>query len=394
MIATLKANRAHSAFDVPELTRPFGAWPLEGGWDLLFSTFAQFDAVYYLAIAGEGYGAADVDVQRPAFFPLYPLAVRVLSGFAPSPGLVLVAATVVAFATFFGGLVMLRRLVELELGAQYALPTLMLLAFFPTALFFSAPYTEGLFLLVSVAAFYAARTGHWALAGLLAGAASATRVPGIALIVPLLILYLYGPRGRHPRGGERADPHNLRSRLRPRFPLRPDVLWLALAPLGLVAYSLHLQDALGDALAWVDAQETAAGRDVTAPLSAVWEGVRAAGAGAREVLEGSAETAPAGHNIVNLLFLAAAVTATVGVFRRLPPAYGAYVAAALVLPLSSPFPGEPLLSLPRFLAVLFPLFMWLALVCEERRATGRVLIVFSVLLGLFTTEFATGVWAA
>ena len=30
------------------------------------------------------------------------------------------------------------------------------------------------------------------------------------------------------------------------------------------------------------------------------------------------------------------------------------------------------MSLPRFLAVLFPIFMWLALWCEERRATERV----------------------
>ena len=30
------------------------------------------------------------------------------------------------------------------------------------------------------------------------------------------------------------------------------------------------------------------------------------------------------------------------------------------------------MSLPRFVAVLFPIFMWLALVCEERRVTDRV----------------------
>ena len=43
------------------------------------------------------------------------------------------------------------------------------------------------------------------------------------------------------------------------------------------------------------------------------------------------------------------------------------------------------MSLPRFLVVLFPIFMWMAVVCEERRATARVAAVSAVVLGLFTT---------
>jgi hypothetical protein len=65
--------------------------------------------------------------------------------------------------------------------------------------------------------------------------------------------------------------------------------------------------------------------------------------------------------------------AVVGTLRRLPPAYGAYVVAALALPLSYPVGPQPLMSLPRFLAVLFPLFMWLGawLADGGRGAAGR-----------------------
>ncbi len=63
----------------------------------------------------------------------------------------------------------------------------------------------------------------------------------------------------------------------------------------------------------------------------------------------------AGHNLMLLAFLAAAVPAVIGVLRRLPLAYGAYVLAALALPLSYPVSSQPLMSLPRFLVVLFPL---------------------------------------
>jgi hypothetical protein len=76
--------------------------------------------------------------------------------------------------------------------------------------------------------------------------------------------------------------------------------------------------------------------------------------------------------------------------RRLPGAYGLWIVAALALPLSFPVGPQPLMSLPRFMAVLFPIFMWLALVCEERRWTPTVAALFAMGLGLFTTQFA--VW--
>ena len=57
--------------------------------------------------------------------------------------------------------------------------------------------------------------------------------------------------------------------------------------------------------------------------------------------------------------------------RRLPLAYGAYVLAALALPLSYPVAAQPLMSLPRFLVVLFPLHLalgaWLAAHPRARR---------------------------
>ena len=85
-------------------------------------------------------------------------------GFA-SAGVALVAAFAVSLAAFAGALYLLHRLTELELGREYALPTILLLSVFPGAVFFGIPYSESIFLLVSVGAFYAARTEHWAWAG-------------------------------------------------------------------------------------------------------------------------------------------------------------------------------------------------------------------------------------
>jgi hypothetical protein len=103
----------------------------------------------------------------------------------------------------------------------------------------------------------------------------------------------------------------------------------------------------------------------------------------------------AGHNVMLFAFLLAAAPMVVGVLRRLPLAYGAYVLAALALPLSYPVAPQPLMSLPRFEVVLFPLTMWLGAWLGERpRARLPVLVAMALLMALFVGEFATWHWVA
>ena len=45
-------------------------------------------------------------------------------------------------------------------------------------------------------------------------------------------------------------------------------------------------------------------------------------------------------------------------------------------------------------AVLFPLFMWVALVSERRRITPLVAALFALALGFLVTQFATWQWVA
>jgi hypothetical protein len=101
------------------------------------------------------------------------------------------------------------------------------------------------------------------------------------------------------------------------------------------------------------------------------------------------------HNVVLFAFLAVAAVAIVGVLRRLPLAYGAYVLAALALPLSYPVAAQPLMSLPRFEVVLFPLFMWLgAVLAGRRRARFALLGCSALLMVFFAGQFATWHWVA
>lgn len=381
-------------FDPDLLTAPFGSLG-----DLLIAPAARWDSAWYLAIAAGGYGH---DAARTAFFPLYPLLVRALGGPADAlgagVGAYLLAGVLVSLVALAAGLAVVHRLAALELGDADARLTATLVALFPTAYAFSAVYSESLFLALSAGALYAGRLGRWRWAGVLAGLASATRNTGVLLVVPLALLYLYGPRG------DRPDPPARGSRRRPRHAVGADLAWLALAPVGLGAYLAYLAAATGDPTApfrvgglWY--------REFAGPFGAVWDGAVAALAGARQLASGSRAHVyfqPAGgdpffvalHNLGDFVFLVFAVVAVVGVLRRLPLAYGAWALCALALPLSFPVGPEPLASLPRYLAVVFPLHMWLALWARRHRVTAPVVIVSAIGLVVLTAAFAAWRWVA
>jgi hypothetical protein len=389
VLAVLSFGRAADTegFDPARLTAPFGYFG-----NLVAAPLARWDSVWYLAIAHGGY---DHEPARTAFFPLYPLMIR---GLGIVIGSDLIAGVLISIAAFAVALVLLHKLATLEIGADHARITVMLLAFCPVAYFFSAVYSESLFLALSVGAIYQARLGRWAVAGALGGLAAASRNSGIVLIVPLLLLYLYGPRT------DRPPPPALspRSRLRvlaPRHPIRPSIAWIALVPAGVAAYIGWLALKYGDGLAPFRAQQVWF-RHFAGPFGGVWDGTVAAWEALRQILHGpppplyfkAAGGDPmmvAGQNLFLFGFLLAGVASCVGALRRLPIAYGGYAVAALALPLSYPVTPLPLASLPRYEVVLFPLFMWAAVWFEQRRFTGYALASSAVLLGLFTAEFAT-----
>jgi hypothetical protein len=368
------------------LAHPFEAWPATGLLDVVFSPLAKWDAQHYLAIAFDGYAGTHPGLpaaeMRPAFFPLYPMTVRVLSGFGASPGLVLIMAYAVALSCFFGALVLIHRLAVIELGERYARPALMLLAFFPTAFFFGIPYTESMFLLVAAGAFLAARVGRWPVAGVLLALASATRAPGLLLVIPIALFYLYGPRADR-------DPDSSRGGPWPRYRGKPDAAWLLLTPVGLIGFSIYMHFALGDALVWQQAQELF-GRHTVDPLSGLWAGLREAGTSVGQIVSGTYDDQPINDhlNIAQLGFVAFAIAGGIGALRMLPPAYGAWVLVSLVPIFVSQPPDQPLWSASRFIVVLFPIFFWLAVVCERRRMTTTVVALFAAGMAVLAAEFS------
>jgi len=356
------------AFDPEGLTRPFG-----GGWDDLLAPFARWDAVWFLEIADDGY--LESEPNRTAFFPLYPLLVRA-GGFVV--GSDLAAGILISLACLFAALVLLHRLVALDFGRDAARLTVLLVAVFPGAVWFSAVYSEALYLLLSVAAVWLARTDRWMLAGCAGGLAAMSRSAGVVLLVPLFFLWWRSPRRR-----------------------LGDLAWTALVPAGVLVFSLALAAAGQSFFAPFDAQE-AWSRTFAGPFGALVDAWEAGRDGARALLDGA--PAPDGAFdvrklnvwLLGVLVATLAALAVAVAVRRLPAGYWLYVLAALALPLSYPVEGHPLMSLPRFVSVLWPLHLGLALWLLRRPPAVRSAVLAVSLLGLAAVsgEVASWGWVA
>jgi len=351
--------------------------------DRLVAPYARWDAVWFLDIANQGYPTNYE--PRTAFFPLYPVLLNVGGFVLGSP---VIAGLLISSACAFAGAMVVHRLTELELGRPAAGMAVWALMAFPGSLWLTAVYSEGLFLLVSAAALLAARERQWVLVAVFGALAATTRSAGVVLVVPILVMAWQGrartgggradgrpgrggvgtsaTRGAASPGGTSALQARLRHALRPDVlrDLRPALLAAGAVVGGLLLFVVGLRLAGHSWTVSFDQQQEWGRRNV-GPFTGIAESIRAAGEGVSDMLH--TVSVPAGEataltwmNPLLLLFLIAGLVALAGTFRRVPLAYAAYAGCALLLPLSAPATegSGPLMSLPRFLGVLFPLAMW------------------------------------
>jgi hypothetical protein len=229
-----------------------------GGWVL--DRFTYWDSFHFTRIAERGYLPPGLPCCDQAFFPGYPLAIRLLS--PVTGGNEMLAGVLISLAAGTVAAVMLWQLAVAQgLGARVATTSVVLLGVAPYGIFLSAVYSEALFLAVTVAAWWAATTRRWWLAGVLAAAATAVRVNGMFLVAALAVMYLVQLREDRLR--------------RP----RADVLALLLPFLVLGAYFGYLFTRTGSWNAWQLAQATGWARRTAWPwtgLTAGWDAVRGA----------------------------------------------------------------------------------------------------------------------
>lgn len=325
----------------------------------------RWDAGWYASIALYGYQwdpATPHVQQRVAFFPGYPLMMRGVGAVADSiasalgvpdalgdhPGVRIESlGALVSAVLFIVALRLLWHLARSDLGEHRAWVVVLLAACWPFSYFFSAPYTESLYLLGLVGAFYFQRTGRWALAVWCGCIVGITRQTGVLMCLPLFCEALSRPR----EDGSRNS-----------------ALWTAVAPLaGASLYWLYLWETFGDPFLWVTAQ----GAWSTVDRVAQWNGVHS--------FVQYITLYP--YDVVNQLAVAVAAV-LVWRSRHVSRAYFVLGVIALALPV-----WMSVAPLGRMTAPIFPMYLGLASVLTTRTQVIGVLVVALTLQVIAASAF-------
>lgn len=152
------------------------------------SFWVAWDAKHYLKLAELGYSGYTENCSCGAnapiflvFFPLYPQLVKLVSFI--TFGNYYVAALLVSNSAFVAAVVFLYKLTEKTFDKNVALVAVILISFAPFSLFFSAPFTESVFLLCTTACAYFAHENKMIPACVFGFFAALSRMVGVLIVI-------------------------------------------------------------------------------------------------------------------------------------------------------------------------------------------------------------------
>ncbi|HEX8917233.1 MAG TPA: hypothetical protein VF898_01915, partial [Chloroflexota bacterium] len=307
--------------------------------------------VWYQLIAERGYHAGDDTVH---FEPLYPLLSHIVS--VPLAGHVVPALLIVASSAFAVAMWLLYKLARIDVGAEAAHLTVLLTVFFPVGFFLLAPYTESLYLALTLAAFWFARHNRPWLAGLMGLGAALTRTVAIFMVMPLAYAYVKqrDEEGKTPGLGLLAST----------FP--------ALGLLGTIGYDRLI---VGEHRSVF--QVGSQWGDTIVPF---W----------RAVPDSWSHITATGDpvEILNLVALFGFTILALLAVRRLPLMYSLYTLPYLALLFDRESAVSPLESVARYLLVLFPCFMMLALGLARRRGFAAACLLVGISMQVVLLDYS------
>lgn len=359
-----------------EVIRPYLQQPIlnDGAAGLLLGPWQRFDALHYTRIAAAGYAHP----EDSAFPPLYPWLMRTLGGLFGSSHAAHVAAGIfISNVALLGLLILLHKVGSDLLGAEHAPRLLVYFALFPTAFFLFAPYTESLFLLLTLASLWLAfRHDQFAWAGVLGLLAALTRLTGWVLVVPLAYHFWQRQLGQGRWKIEPMGSWNLR--------LIGQATAVLLPGVGLVLFLLYR--------AWLGLP----------PLSSVYteywfQRTGFPGTDLLRVLVGMGDGRTGEFTLwfdffITLLLLATTAVAFWRWRHRL--GWGLYAAMLLLFMLLPTSEFKPLYSFSRYALAFFPTFFLLALWGANGKVHRLILYPSLILYLYFSAQFFIWGWVA
>lgn len=255
--------------------------------------WTQYDASAYLDIAKNGYNDGFMDIGNYQWWPLLPMLISFLSVLMHP----VAAGFLVSNLAFLGGIYYLYKLLKDDIGRDTAYYTVLYMVVYPTTYFFSAIYSESLYLFLTVAALYYAKKGNWKWACSMGALSALTRIFGLFIVLPLGYLYL--------REREWTLKHWKWSKL------NKDALWFLLVPLVLLLFMGQMYALTGNSLRFIDHSQTS-NRQMALPFTLVYDEV---------VMWMDSSWFYRGYHTYNLFIYLAFVLAAILGFKVLPWEY-------------------------------------------------------------------------
>ncbi|MCL6443267.1 MAG: GtrA family protein [Alicyclobacillus sp.] len=338
--------------------------------------YKHWDAGWYIRIARHGY----THFKETAFWPLYPWLIRAVHSFS---GLnLMLSGVLISVICFVITLQCFGLLVNAAWDFRTAVGAMVLYAFCPTAYYFDAVYTESLFMALLLAATYTAHTGRFRLASILAALAALTRNTGI-----LILIVLVAERVRLQEAGWRFWTKAWWQKV------GWSSLWIAVPPLTLFGYCLWLRSKFGSLFPFIAAERLwhrtymPPWATFTGELKQVFSPRLPAISSQYALLETSAFVLVVVLLVTGLFMLKNSITRY---------SWWLYSAAVTWITTSEPSLNIPdyLVSFPRYVLMIFPVFVYLARLLRTWWATAIVVIAFAMLLYTLNGRFFIGRWIA
>lgn len=316
---------------------------------------SSYDSQIYLAIADKGYLNSRGN-RFFAFYPLYPMLVRGFSYFLGND--LFLSGIFISLICSFIGVIYLYELFRMDADKKASSIGLFYFLFFPTAIFFSAIYTESLFLMLSVMTFYYARKEKWWITGFLGLLTTFTRPQGILLFLPICIEYYF-----YLKRNNLLSLTNLLQKTRFNF------LSLLLIPVGLLSFFFYAYLSTGNFFLSLDVQRywsrkptnvinvfTLLGNKLIHFWNLPWHGIM------------SSKT--------DISFVFFFIFLLAFMIRRIRKSYLVYAFLLIFVPLST---GSSM-SMTRFLSLSFPHFLYLGILGSKNKIFNILVSTFFIIL--------------
>jgi len=356
----------------------FPAHPVESWQGLAFpgnnwiDGWVRWDSFWYESIVDAHPRFVPAYLSNANFFPFYSwvswiVALPLRMFFDPEHAFY-IGALIVSSASFLLGLAAVDRLATRLAGADVSSRTIWLIALFPFSFFFTAVYADALYFCLGAWSLTFAYERRWPLACALAAMASMTRIPGVALFPALALEY--------------SRQNDFRVSAFRRAPLLIGIL--AIGPIVIGGYYYWRYQ---DPLAFLHARQLGWNRAAgvagwVRDFGYFFESPISACTGVADCIREFAPTrALIGASY--LLLLPVSIGLTIKSARTLGAGLTAWTLISIAMSLPNGFDG-----VGRFTAVLFPVFISLALLLRHRAVFVAVCLASVPFLLLFFAQFA------